>query len=241
MRILAKLQEAVAAAGRKSKSKGESDQDKEKAKAEAERRKEIVRALLGALAHHRAPAIAEAAVALMDEYGAPAAWAVVHSGDRKQLERVASAMDGSDADLFPVAAAAAFRLGEAEAFKRLSPLLRVSRLAALFRGRDKKSSQPRIRAVVDCLAENPALLTEQWSSFLVEVLEHERADVAAPVVPLMGKLRERRAVQALIRIVENEKGDLVSAAISALKTLMARMGCIPGFAGAAAHGMLWLG
>lgn len=215
-RILAKLQLAVAAAAKKSNARGETDADQEKAKAEAERRREIVRTLLGALAHHRAAAVADAASELVDQYGAAAAWAVVNSGDRKQLERIAAAMDGSDAELFPVAAAAAFRLGEAEAFKRLSPFLRVSRLGALLRGRDKKSSQQRVRAVVDRLAAQPELMTEQWRTYLVEVLEKESAEVSAPVVPPMGRLRERRAVPALLRIVAEEKGDVVGQAIAAL-------------------------
>jgi hypothetical protein len=208
-RILSKLQQTVAAAKKKAKSKGD-DKDKD-----AEPRLEIVRAVLGALSHHRAPAIADAAIELIDEYGAAAAWAVVGSGDRKQLERVASTIEGSDADLYAVAVAAAFALGEAEAFKRLSPLFRVSRMTALL-GRKKKASQQQLGAVVDCLRKKPVLLSEQWRTLLVEVVDKEPAEVAAPVVPLLGEAREQRAVAPLIRIVDEGKGDIVSAAIMAL-------------------------
>jgi hypothetical protein len=207
-RLLAKLQEAIAVKKPKA-AKGATDKDKEKAKAEVERQRAVVCALLGALSSHQLPAIASAALELLEDYGAPAAWAVVNSADRAQLERIADAIEGDDAAVQQAAAEAAFRLGNDVAFKRLSPLFKA-------KDREKKSGQSRIAAILGRLHGDNRRLTDAWLSFFLGVIEHDPPAVAAQVIPTLGQARDKRALQTLMRIVGEGKGDVVTAAIAAL-------------------------
>lgn len=212
-RILAKLQVAVAAAAGKPKvAKDATDKQKEKAKTEHEHKKAVVSALLEALAGHQLPGIAAAALELMDSYGAIAAWAAVPSADRAQLARLADAIVGANDELFEVAAEAALRLGDDEGFRRLSPLF-------VAKDRDKKAGAARIEAVLDRLRRTEGRVTHAWKTFFVSFVDKEPAKIAKVVVPILGRIKEKRALAALIRIVGEEKGDIAEQAIDALGEL----------------------
>jgi hypothetical protein len=204
-RLLAKLQEALAL--KIPKAKG-SDKEKEKSKAEAQRKEEIVKAILYSLQGHKLPEIAGAALELMEEYGDTAAWAALNSADRAQLERIADTIGGDEPDLYRVAAAAAFRLGDDEAFKRLAPLFKSKE-------KDKKAPQ-RMRAVVDQLSGTD--VSEKWRSYFVKLVDDGEPG-AGLVIPILGQVKEKRALKALIEIVNDSKGDIVQTAINALGSL----------------------
>lgn len=207
-RMLAKLQELVAAAAAKKPKPKASDKDKEKVKSEAQQLRAAVSAILGALANHKLPEIAGAAMELLEDYGDAAARAALGSGDEAQLKRIADTIDGDNEELFSVAAEAALRLKDA--FKRLSPILK---------NRDKgKKQQQRLNAVVGALSEEPSAITDEWRKFLVAQIDDGGA-VAELVIPLIGKLKDKRALKSLIKIVEESKGSIVSAAIGALGEL----------------------
>jgi HEAT repeat protein len=208
-RMLAKLQELVAATSAQQKeatSKKANVIDKDKSGAKRAQLHDATSRLLDALGHHRQPEIANAAMELLNDYGAPAARAALNSGDEAQLKRIADRIDGDNEDLFSVAAEAALRLKDG--FKRLSPILK---------NRDKgKKGQQRQRAVIDALGA--VEVSEEWRKLLVGVIE-DGGLVAEMVIPLLGSLKEKRALKPLMKIVEAEKGSMAQVAIGALGEL----------------------
>jgi HEAT repeat protein len=205
--LLAKLQETIAAPKPKAK-KGASDKDKEKTKSEAEFQKQVASALLEALAEHQLPAIASAALELMDEYGATAAWAAINSADRAQLAKIADAINGDDSDLYQPAAEAAFRLGPDEAFKRLSPLFKA-------KDRDKKPGGMRLAAIL-YIMRSERRVTQTWLDFFLGLIEKDSPAIAQLVIQPMGEAKDKRALKPLIKIVNEGRGDIVNTAIAAL-------------------------
>jgi len=158
--------------------------------------------LLGALAGHNDPAIAHAAMALIPEYGAAAAWAAVGSANHAQLVQLADLLGAHDGRLFPVAVAAAARLGADEAFKRLSAPFAPK---GLRKPKGDKQDEARADTVLAYLAANPAALDPRWCGFLLEVLQGRGRDEGLRVVGVLGIAREKRAVPTLLTMLKTEK------------------------------------
>jgi HEAT repeat protein len=204
-RMLAKLQVLVAGASTKPKPKA-SDKEKEKAKNEAAQHRGAAHALLCAMAQHRLPEIAGAALELLGEYGASAALAVLGSGDEAQLRRIADTLSGDEEELYSQAATASLRLPDA--FKRLSPV---------FKSKDKgKKAQQRLHRVVNAFSDEH--VTEEWRKLFIGIVD-EGGPAAELVIPLLGRAKDKRAVQSLMRVVQGEEGSIVGAAIRALGEL----------------------
>jgi HEAT repeats len=206
-----------------------------------ERTRHLVVLLLGALARHQHPEIANAAMDLVDALGAPAAWAAVGSADRTQLVRLADELGGDSAELFPVAVAAAVKLGADEAFARLqAPFKAPGLLQKLKTDRHRRA---RLDTVLGYLADHPEALDERWRVFLLEVLHKGAPEHTARVVGVLGNAREPRAVPALVALLATEKKEAVLVAVihalgrigdpRALDPMLARIGV--GAARAAIH------
>jgi HEAT repeat protein len=163
-----------------------------------------VTSLLRALQGHQLPEIATTALPLIADYGGPALFAALNSADRPQLARIADMINGNDSDLFEGATEAAFRLGEAEAYKRLAPLFKA-------KDRDKKVGRERLQWIASALGEETARITDKWRSLLVSLIDE--VDV---VIGLLGLVKEKRAVKPLINLVNEGKGDAVWTAVTAL-------------------------
>jgi HEAT repeat protein len=180
-----------------------------------ERARQLCVLLLGALARHSDPAIAQAAMELVDDHGVVAAWAAVGSADRAQLVRLADLLGGESKDLFPVAVAAAVKLGPDESFKRLSaPLAPKGLLQKL---KSDKRGAARMDAVLEYFSARPSAIDQRWRDFFLEVLQKGSHDHAVRVVGVLGNARERRAVPTLLSMLaEEKKQETLTAIIHAL-------------------------
>ncbi len=125
-RLLERLAELVdgAAAEKKSRKKAAPPGATPTTAAPAKKTNEVetsgrIRALLTALAGHRDPRIADAAMPLL-KYGEPAAAAVVASGTPAQRSEIAGLLAGNNRDLFEIAAKAMGTLDPDTAFAGLS-------------------------------------------------------------------------------------------------------------------------
>jgi HEAT repeat protein len=196
-RLLAKLDQALEAASKKDAKK---DDD----------RRDLVRAVLGALAGHDDPAVARKAIPLVATYGGPAAQAAARSGDRKSLEAIADQLLSDDDELFEPAAEACRRIGGKEAFERLS---------AAFTAKDRngEAGQSRLRAVAKAIPKgDPA-----WLEFLLDVVngdlglkasarlkklfggkEPKPGPATAQAVAALAQLGDRSAVKPLVKALE---------------------------------------
>lgn len=203
-KILARLSDAVVTA--KARATG---------KEAKERARQLCELLLGALAKHSDPAIARTAMELVEDHGARAAWAAVGSADRAQLVRLANLLAGDDEDFFPVAVAAAVRLGADETFKRLSAPFAAK--GVLQKLKSDKLGDARMDAVLAYFSANPSTLDQRWCDFFLRVLQKGSRDQAVRVVSVLGNAREKRAVQPLLAMLAAEKkADAMVAIIHAL-------------------------
>jgi HEAT repeat protein len=205
--MLGKLSEAATAAAEAAKKrKGKADKD-EKAKANAVGPRIMVTTLLNALAQQKHPRIASAALELLEEYGRDAAEAVVSNGDQKQLTRIADLLNGDETELFEAAVKATLKLGEAEAFKRLS---------APFSAKDRgsKVGQARLSAISEAIEGTS---DKRWADLALKLVAEAPKELAQYTIPLLGAFKDKRAVKPLIKILESEKNaSVLSSAIDAL-------------------------
>jgi hypothetical protein len=167
------------------------------------------RQLLVALTPHRAPEIAAAALARLQELGKCAALAAINSASDSQLRPLADAYHGEDPELFGVAVKAAFRLQD--------PLV-VLGPAFTARDRFENLGRWRILEVVQHLERNRGDATEAWRSFLLTSLEGD-LELAALIADALAVLKETRAIEPLMRAVENTGEDARYHAVAALGEL----------------------
>lgn len=167
----------------------------------------MVEILLRALAGHEDPRVAAATMPLVEtEHRVDAARAALASADAGQLATIADFLAGDAADMFPVASAAAVKLGPDQAFKRLSA-------AFTAKDREKKTGLARLEAVAHRISGTP---DPRWTAVCLKQLDGPRP-VALFAIPLLGALKERRAVKPLLAILADEKNTkLLAAAIEAL-------------------------
>ncbi len=216
-RLLAKLDQALAAAAKK-------DDD----------RRDLVRAVLSALAPHDDPAVAKRALPLVAEYGGPAAKAVAKSGDAKAIAGLADQLLSDDPELFEPAVEACRRMGGKAAFERLS---------AAFTAKDRngEAGQFRIRAVLDALPAGD----RAWTEFLLDVVNHDLGLGAgarlkkllggkegkpgpgtAQAIRALGRLGDRAAVKPLVKaLAAASTRDLKVALIEALGAIKDPSAC----------------
>lgn len=201
--LLQRLEQAVQAAARKPKKQDPAA----KPPANSVEPADMVQILLSALARQRDARIAAAALPLVGEYGAVAAQAALPSADQAQLAVLADLLAGDEAELFEVAAEAATRLGGEPAFKRLSA-------AFAAKDREKKAGLARLEAVVDRVrsAGSP---DPRWAALALKQLDAPK-EVALHAIPLLGLLKERKAVKPLLKLLDAKNGKLTAAAVAAL-------------------------
>lgn len=191
-------------------------------------RRDLVRAILSALAEHDDPRIAERALPLVAAYGGPAAKAVAKSGDRKVLETVADQLLSDDAELFEPAVEACRRMPAKEAFERLSA-------AYLAKDRHTDAGLRRIDAVAEAIPEGD----KGWSEYLVDVVNGElglglsarlkkllggkdakSGHATNRAIQTIGKLGDRASVKPLLKaLAAVQTRDLKVALIEALGNL----------------------
>ena len=149
-------------------------------------------AVLQALTSHPTPAVASAAIDLLDELGAAAAWAVVESGDEKQLGAIAAHLVDDDDDLWPAAVAATWKLGEEQAYRRLAPAFT-----------SKKTKPERLQILARSI---PATVGERWIGLLIDLATGRDTHVAGVAAGVLGRLKVKRAVPALVKRLTKQKG-----------------------------------
>ncbi len=193
-RLLAALDQALAGP------KGKKKDDKEA-------RAKSVGSVLAALSPHPDARIPSRALELVDEFGAPAANAVVTSGDAKQLSRVADLLAGDNSQVFPIAVSAAVKLGADEAFKRMSPAFKA-------KDRNGQVGKLRLTYVTAAIAEDA---DKRWVDFLIKIVADEPGVISQSAIDALGRIRDRRAVKPLVKLLEAEKSHLLRA--SAIRSL----------------------
>lgn len=212
-RMLAMLAEELAAKpkpAKKDDAKAKAAQEKAKQK-----RKEIVEALLGALAEQKDPAIASAALELVPEFGAVAARAVLGSGNPAQLTKIADLLEGDDEELFLVAASAALALGADEAWRRLTAPWKA-------KDREGKRGQARLAVVayqID-VAREP-----RWVELLIKIVGSEPVAVARHAVGPLGMAGDKRALKPLLKLLKGDhKGDKQLAFAASIVEALGKIG-----------------
>lgn len=200
-KILARLGDAAVAAKAPAKKKAKAE-SKDKGDEARERSRRLCELLLGALAKHRDPAIARAALELVGDHGAAAAWAAAGSADRAQLARLADLLGGEDEGLFPVAAAAAARLGGDDTFQRLCAPFRAG---APRKPKGDKHGEARKSAVLEHLASNPSAIDRRLADLFLDVLQNGSRDQGLAVLGVLAAVEEKRAVPRLLAMLAAEK------------------------------------
>jgi HEAT repeat protein len=200
-RLMELLDEALAPPKKSKPAKDEATAAKSKGKAGAAKkpaaapsakearveREARITLLLGALRPHKEPAIAARAIELLDEFGLPAARAVLESGSPAQLARVADLLEGKDESLYEPAVIAAGRLGADEAFQRLSRGFRA--------GDTTKQGLKRADAILGSLEPGG---DPRWSKLLIPLLKSDSGPLVAKAATALGKLGDKEAVPVLI-------------------------------------------
>lgn len=187
-RLLARLEVAVAASSAKVK-RGDKDAEAARLRANA-----LARSVLSALARHDDPRVPRAARALVADFGASAASAVIAHGSVDDVRAIADLLTGDEPELFPVAVAAIRKLPEAEQLDRLVPLLVVKPRDT--RGLERLEAMRRTQLT---------LSDERWVSALVEAVR--RGPRLEVIVALIGLTRSPRAVDPLLELLAAEKKD----------------------------------
>ena len=179
---------------------------------------DLVPILLSALARHRDPRIAGAALPLIDRFGDAAAQAVLGSGDPRQVAAVADLLAGDDRKLFAVAAQAAVRLPADQAFKRLSAAVTAS-------DRDTKTGLARLEAATDQVVAAETV-DPRWGPLALKQFDAP-PEVLRQVLPVLGRLRERKAVKPLLKLLPAAP-DLVQVAACGALGAIGGAGVLPG-------------